>query len=75
MTPMQEDHLDAVKAEFVTRVDEKYKKGVNEHGGNLWEYTIEELIDMALDEAIDQFTYLITIKQKLRTKVITDTRE
>lgn len=68
MTPEQEQHLEKIKKEFTEKVDAKYRKGVKEHGGNLWEYSIEDLINMALDEAIDQYTYLSTLKRKLKIK-------
>ena len=47
----------------------KYLKGVKEHGGHLKNYDILSLTEYALDEAIDQVVYLIT----LRDKIIADT--
>jgi len=41
----------------------KYVTGQKEHGGNLWEK--EGLLDMAIDEAIDQVIYLLTLKKQL----------
>lgn len=46
-------------------VEDKYKKGVEEHGGNLWEMNIFDLLDNAISETIDQYTYLVTLRNKL----------
>lgn len=58
-----EEHLQQIKDDFTKLVDIKYRSGQKEHGGNLWEK--EGLIDMAIDEAIDQVVYLITLKNQL----------
>ena len=63
MTPEQEKHLLDIKEAFTQLVDTKYRKGQAEHGGSLWDK--RGLIDMAIDEAIDQVTYLITLKRQL----------
>lgn len=62
MTPDQEEHLEFIQDEFADLVEDKYRKGQKEHGGNLWEK--EGLLDMAIDEAIDQVVYLLTLKQQ-----------
>ena len=59
-----EDHLDSLINEFVDLVSEKYEKGVTEHGGKLW--LKKGLIDMAIDEAVDQVVYLLTLKQQIK---------
>lgn len=63
MTPAQEDHLRTIKEQFLSLADHKYRKGQAEHGGTLWDK--QGLIDMAIDEAIDQVVYLLTLKQQL----------
>lgn len=65
VTPEQVGHLDGIKDIFNSLVDDKYRKGVAEHGGNLWDNPSESLLDMAIDEAIDQVVYLLTLKAKL----------
>lgn len=69
MTPGQEAHLQSIKDEFSKRVDEKYRAGQQEHGGNLYDQTNLELLDQAIKEALDQFTYLITLRKNLTTQV------
>jgi len=65
MTHEQEKHVIDITDMFVSRMMEKYELGAREHGGNLWDKNPIWLIDQAMDEAIDQFVYLYTIKQKL----------
>ena len=65
MTPEQEKHLQNIKEGFSSLVDPKYRKGQKEHGGNLFDKNLTALLDMALEEAIDQFVYLYSIKLKL----------
>lgn len=62
----QEEHLLEIKRSFVKLVDDKYRKGQEEHGGNLFDLTSLELINAAIEEAIDQFVYLLTLKEKIR---------
>ena len=68
MTEAQENHLDSLVEAFTEAVISKYQAGAVEHGGNLWEKPIELLLDEAINEAIDQFVYLMTIKQQLKAK-------
>ncbi len=67
MTPEQEAHLAHIKRVFVEMLDYKYRDGQARHGGNLFDLTVEQLLDEAIQEALDQATYLITMKQKLST--------
>ncbi len=66
MTPEQEEHLQKIKGEFNKLVDTKYRKGQKKHGGDLLTKKELELLDMAIDETIDQFVYLSTLRNKLR---------
>jgi hypothetical protein len=63
MTPEQEQHLESVKLNFMCAVDTKYRQGQISHGGNLWRK--KGLIDMAIDEAVDQVVYLLTLKDQI----------
>lgn len=65
LTPEQRTHLQDVINTFNNRVTAKYKAGVEEHGGNLWDNDSLRLIEMAIDEAVDQVVYLTTLRQKL----------
>lgn len=65
MTKEQEEHLQNIKDDFVRMVDRKYRKGQKEHGGDLFDKSTSELIDMAIDEAIDQVVYLLTLRDQV----------
>jgi hypothetical protein len=65
MNDAQETHLRAVKCAFVELADKKYRKGAEEHGDKLLTNSPLELLDMAIDEAIDQVIYLLTLKATL----------
>ena len=65
MTDEQEEHLEFIQDEFVDLVEDKYRKGQAEHGGNLFDMPTLDLVNNAIDEAIDQVVYLLTLKQKL----------
>jgi len=65
MTPDQEEHLARIKNEFDNLVDAKYRKGQAEHGGDLFTKSKIELVNLAIDEAIDQVVYLLTLRNKL----------
>lgn len=63
MNEQQEEHLEDIKYEFTRLVDAKYRAGQKEHGGELWRK--RGLINMAIEEAIDQVVYLITLRDQL----------
>jgi hypothetical protein len=63
MTPEQELHLKRIKANFVQRVDTKYRAGQKEHGGDLMHSDALKLIDMTIAEAVDQVVYLETLRE------------
>lgn len=68
MTPQQELHLKQIKDQFISLADKKYRKGQAEHGGNLMDASDMQLIEWAIDEAIDQIVYLVTLKEKLLSR-------
>ena len=65
MTPQQETHLKSITKRFTELCDTKYRKGQQEHGGDMWRMSPGELIDNAISEAIDQVVYLLTLKDRL----------
>lgn len=62
----QSSHVEEIGKDFCREMSEKYIKGQKEHGGNLWDLSEDQLLDNAIDEAIDQVTYLLTIRRKRR---------
>ena len=65
LTPQQEEHLKRIKANFALKVNKKYRKGQEEHGGDLLSKSAIELVDNAIAEAIDQVVYLETLREVL----------
>ena len=65
MTRSQESHLARVKGEFVALVDAKYRAGAAEHGGELLALPDLTVLDLAIEEAVDQGIYLLSLKEKL----------
>lgn len=65
MTIEQKLHVNYLQKEFSDRMAEKYEAGQKEHGGNLWDLQASDLLDNAIEEAIDQVVYLLTLKNAL----------
>ena len=65
MNQAQESHLARVKEEFVALVDAKYRAGAAEHGGELLALPRMTILDLAIEEAVDQVVYLLSLKEKL----------
>ncbi len=65
MSPAQEAHLSRIQEQFAADVSAKYRAGVREHGGNLWQQTTLQLIEEGMAEAVDQYTYLMTARDQL----------
>ena len=55
---------------FVREAPKKFELGMLEHNPDgdkgMWNMTAEQLIDSAIEETIDQFHYLVVLKQKLK---------
>ncbi len=65
MTPEQEEHLQDIISQTTTMMERKYRAGQAEHGGNLADMSKYKLLDCALEEAIDQVVYLLTLRANL----------
>ena len=66
MTEEQQKHLDQILGEADQLIAKKYKKGCKEYKTHLRDdYLAEELLSNAIDEAVDQMVYLLTLKDKL----------
>jgi hypothetical protein len=63
MTKEQEEHLEEIQRGVGARLDQKYRVGQAEHGGDLWERF--PLVEDLIDESIDQVTYALTLKSQL----------
>ena len=66
MNESQQAHLDYILRESGLLITNKYVKGALEYNSDLSkDYTAEQLLNEAINEAIDQVTYLLTLRQKL----------
>lgn len=66
MSDDQWEHLESIKTRFNDLLEVKYVAGAKEHDSKLHtDYTISQILDMAIEEAIDQVTYLLTLREKL----------
>mgnify|MGYP003403735149 CR=1 FL=1 len=73
MSEGQEAHLQSIKQTFNDLVEPKFRKGAEEHATILHEQPASLLLDFAIEEAIDQVVYLLTLKQRLNaSEVSTD---
>lgn len=62
----QEQHLNEIIKSFMYEVAVKYRKGQKEHGGNLTDMSMEDLIDNVIAEAIDLYVYAFTLRTQIR---------
>ncbi len=65
LTVKQEQHLNNIQIWLEHRLDLKYRRGALEHGGELEDMNKYDLLENAIDEAIDQVVYLLTLRTKL----------
>lgn len=65
MTNEQKAHSAHLAKAFQDTMEVKYSNGAKEHGGNLWDRSPMFLLNQAISEAVDQFVYLQTLKDKL----------
>jgi hypothetical protein len=65
-TNKHELHLATLQMAAVESMEKKYRKGVEEHGGTkLWEMPTASLVEEAINEATDQLTYLLSLRQQM----------
>lgn len=67
MNKSQTDHLNRILEGTGRELTDKYVRGAAEHDSNLsTDYSVLSLVEMAFEEALDQVTYLWTLREKLR---------
>ena len=65
MTPPNEEHLTWLLNQMDTMLNAKYRAGDKEHGGSLLDIPVNQLLEEAIYENLDQLTYLLTAQKKL----------
>lgn len=66
MNKKAETFLHKISKEAIISIDTKYRAGDKKYKGNLLDMSLEELVQEALQENIDQYTYLKAIEEKLK---------
>lgn len=69
MTKSQIKHVQILSLTFQRKLARKYAKGAKEHGGDLHDYPELMLLDQAIEEVIDCYAYLMTLREKLTKKL------
>ena len=60
-------HLEQIKLATCDLLDRKYKAGVQAYQGTkLWTMPAAKVVENAIEETIDQITYLLTLRQNMR---------
>ena len=65
----QLNHVERIREAFSSMMATKYEIGAKEHGGDLQDVSELKLVDSAIEEAIDQFVYLWTLREKIVKRV------
>lgn len=66
MTEAHEKHLEQIKLATCDLLDRKYRAGQKTHGGSLWNMPAARQVENAIEEATDQLTYLLSLRQNMR---------
>ena len=66
MTEAHERHLEQIKLATCDLLDKKYRAGQKTHGGSLWNMPAAKQVENAIEEATDQMTYLLSLRQNMR---------
>jgi hypothetical protein len=66
LTKEQNNHMNENAEAFVREYCDKYVGGVREHGGNMWEMSLEDLISELKDEIKDAWSYAMDIERKIK---------
>lgn len=62
MDDRQREHRAKIMQAASMRIHAKYEAGAIEHGGLLSDLSADALLENAIDEAVDQLVYLLTLK-------------
>lgn len=60
-----EHHANEIFDDLRKQAIDKYLKGAREHGGNLWDVPLPQIVSYAKEEVLDQGSYLWTISEQL----------
>lgn len=69
LSPKQAYHMASIQLATAEGIEKKYTKGALEHKSNLWEMPTAKVIESIIEEAIDQNTYAMTLRQQMHTLI------
>lgn len=82
MTRDQENHMDLNCQVFVGEYCTKYRNGQKEHGGNMWDMGAFQVLQNAVEEILDLWSYirqilkcLEEIRDLCKSRVEVDTKD
>lgn len=70
LSPKQEYHMASIQIATAEGIEAKYTKGALEHKTNLWEMPTARVVESIIEEAIDQNTYALTLRQQMHSLII-----
>lgn len=68
MDEHQDKHLAAIERRAWRLLRTKYTRGAKEHKNYIWDLSEMDLVDNAIEEAIDQLVYLLTLRDKVEAR-------
>ena len=70
LSPKQAYHMASIQLATADGIEKKYTKGALEHRSNLWEMPTARVIESIIEEAIDQNTYALTLRQQMHSIIV-----
>ena len=61
-----EHHLTQIQEAACEAIERKYKDGVEAYRTNLWEMPAMRMVEEGINEAVDQISYLMSLRQSIR---------
>lgn len=69
LSAKQQYHMTSIQLATAEGIEKKYTKGALEHRSNLWEMPTARVVESIIEEAIDQNTYALTLRQQMHALI------
>jgi len=69
LSAKQQYHMTTIQLATAEGIEKKYTKGALEHQSNLWEMSTAKVVESIIEEAIDQNTYAMTLRQQMHALI------
>lgn len=69
LSAKQQYHMASIQLATAEGIEKKYTKGALEHRSNLWEMSTAKVVESIIEEAIDQNTYAMTLRQQMHALI------